>query len=70
VRTEVKKRTGYGLKTYAHESMVIFVCDPIYDLHADDHMRRAAEVVDAFLSGKLLSQQSPTRLQWHTWAAE
>jgi hypothetical protein len=70
VRTEVKKRTGYGLKTYAHESVVIFVCDPIYDLHADDHMRRGAEVMDAFLSGKTLSQQSPTRLRWHTWAAE
>jgi hypothetical protein len=40
VRAEVKKRMGYGLKIYAHESVVIFVCDPIYDLHADEHMRR------------------------------
>jgi hypothetical protein len=70
VRAEVKKRMGSGLKTYAHESMVIFICDPIYDLHADDHMRRGAEAVDAFISGKPVSQQSPTRLRWHTWAAE
>lgn len=70
VRAEVKQRVGYGLKTYAHESMVIFVCDPIYDLHADEHMRRGTETVDAFLSGNPVSRQSPTRLWWRTWAAE
>jgi len=70
VRAEVKKRMGYGLKTYAHESTVIFVCDPIYDLHADEHMHRGAEAVNAFLSGKPRSHQSPTRLWWRTWAAE
>ncbi|MGD0702994.1 MAG: hypothetical protein ABSA02_24305 [Trebonia sp.] len=69
VRAEVKKRTGYRLKTYAHESMVFFVCDPIYDLHADEHMHRGAEAMDAFLSGKPVSRQSPTRLSWRTWAA-
>jgi len=46
-----------GLKTYAHESMVIFIFDPIYDLHADEHMRRGAEAVDAFLNGKPVSRQ-------------
>jgi hypothetical protein len=70
VRAEIKKRTGYGLKTYAHESMVIFVCDPIYDAHADEHTRRGAEAVDAFLSGEPVSRQSPTRLWWRTWATE
>jgi hypothetical protein len=70
VRAEVKKRMGYRLKTYAHESMVIFVCDPIYDLHADEHMRRGAEAMDAFFSGKPVSHQSPTRLRWRTWASE
>jgi hypothetical protein len=50
--------------------MVIFVCDPIYDLHADEHIRRGAEAVDAFLSGKPAHHQSSTRLSWHTWAAE
>ena len=70
VRAEVKRRTGYGLTTHAHESMVIFVCDPIYDLHADEHMRRGAEAVDAFFSGKPVPHQPPTRLSWRTWAAE
>jgi hypothetical protein len=70
VRAEVKKRTGHGLKTYAHESMVIFVCDPIYDVHADEHMRHGAEAVSAFLNGKHVSHRSPTRLWWQTWAAE
>jgi hypothetical protein len=57
VRAGVKQRVGYGLKTYAHESMVIFVCDPIYDRHADEHMRRGTEAVDAFLTGKPVSRQ-------------
>jgi hypothetical protein len=70
VRAQVRKRTGYGLATHAHESMVIFVCDPIFDLHADEHMRRAAEATDASFTGKLVSHQSPTRLSWRTWAAE
>ncbi len=70
VRAEVKKRAGYGLTTHAHESMVIFVCDPIYDLHADEHMRRGAAAVDAVLTGKPIPPQPPTRLSWSTWAAE
>lgn len=70
VRAEIKKQTGYGLTTYAHESMVIFVCDPIYDMHADEHMRRGAEAVDEFLTGKPVAHQSPTRLWWRTWVAE
>jgi hypothetical protein len=70
VRAEVKKRTRYGLATHAHESMVIFVCDPIFDLHADEHMRRAAEATDAFFTSSPVSHQSPTRLSWRTWAAE
>jgi hypothetical protein len=53
VRAEVRKRTGFGLTTHAHESMVIFVCDPIYQLHADDPV----------------SPQPPTHLSWGTWAA-
>ena len=70
VRAEVKKRTRYGLATHAHESMVIFVCDPIFDLHADEHLRRAAEATDAFFTSRPVSHQSPTRLSWRTWAAE
>jgi hypothetical protein len=70
VRAEIKHRMGYGVTTYAHESMVIFVCDPIYDLHADEHRHRSAEAVDAFLSGNPGSKQPPTRLWWRTWAAE
>jgi hypothetical protein len=34
VRSAVRKRTGYGLRSYVHESMVIFACDPIYQAAA------------------------------------
>jgi hypothetical protein len=39
VRREVRKRTGHGMETYAHESMVVLVCRPIYDQHAEEHAR-------------------------------
>jgi hypothetical protein len=70
VRSAVRKRTGYGLRSYVHESMVIFVCDPIYQQHAVEDSRAAAEAMDAFLTGKpapLLP--TPWRLHWDTWAA-
>jgi hypothetical protein len=70
VRAEIKRRTGHGLKTYAHESLVVFVCDPIFDMHADEHLRRGAEAMDAFFTGKPVARQSPTRLWWRTWVAE
>jgi hypothetical protein len=70
VRAEIKKRTGYGLKTYTHEILVVFVCDPIYDMHADEHLRRGADAMDAFFTGKPVARQSPTRLWWRTWVAE
>lgn len=68
VREKVKKRTSHGLMTYARESMVIFVCDPIYDLHAGAYMRRGASAIDAILTGKPVPPQPP-RLSWNTWAA-
>jgi hypothetical protein len=32
--------------------MVIFACDPIYQQHADEDSRAAAEAMGAFLTGK------------------
>lgn len=75
VRTAVRKRAGHGMETYAHESMVVFVCRPIYDQHAEEYARMAAEAMDGVIA-KLLSgepgvaRQSPTRLSWDTWATD
>lgn len=70
VRSAVRKRTGYGLRSCVHESMVIFVCDPIYQQHADEDSRAAADVMDAFFTGKPVpSLPTPWRLHWGTWAA-
>jgi hypothetical protein len=75
VRASVRKRTGHGMETYAHETMVIFACQPIYDQHELEHARFAAEAMDKVAS-KLLkgepveAMQSPTRLFWATWASD
>jgi hypothetical protein len=75
VRAAVRKRTGHGMETYAHETMVIFVCQPIYDQHELEHARFAAEAMDKVASKLLKGEpvepmQSPTRLFWATWASD
>jgi hypothetical protein len=50
--------------------MVIFVCDPIYQQHADENSRAAMDVMDAFLTGKPApALPTPWRLYRDTWAA-
>ena len=73
VRAAVRQRTGHGLETYAHESMVIFVCQPVYDQHAREHARRAAEAIDRAAASLLAGEPvtpvpSPMRLSWEAWA--
>jgi hypothetical protein len=75
VRTAVRKRTGHAMKTYAHESMVVFVCQPIFDQHAEEHARMAAEAIDRaavkLLGGEPVAPMpSPMRLSWDAWATE
>jgi hypothetical protein len=70
VRAAVRKRTGYGVQTYVHESMVIFVCRPIYDQHADVYQRELAEAMNRFFTEERAEPiASPRRLSWDTWAA-
>lgn len=73
VRAAVRKRTGHGMQTYAHESMIVFVCQPVYDQHAGEHARMAAEAIGraaaALLSGEPVTPvRSPMRLSWEAWA--
>lgn len=75
VRSAVRKRTGHGVRTYAHENIVVFVCQPIYDQHAEEHARAAADAMNR-VAAKLLSGEpiapvpSPMRLPWDAWATE
>jgi hypothetical protein len=73
VRAAVRKRTGHGMQTYAHENMVVFVCQPVYDQHAGEHARMAAEAIDraaaTLLGGEPVTPMlSPMRLFWEAWA--
>ena len=69
VRAAVRKRTGHGMTTSAHESMLSFVCRPIFDQHADVHRREVAEVIEGFLTGERVEPASSfRRLSWNTWA--
>lgn len=75
VRTAVRKRAGHGMETHAHESMVVFVCRPIYDQHAEEHARVAveamSEVAAKLMNGEpVVAMPSPMRLSWDAWATE
>lgn len=70
VRTEVRRRTGFGCRTYAHESMVIFVCEPI---HAEREAETAELVSQAATAEHLDGAPRrhvrwPWQLSWETWA--
>jgi hypothetical protein len=72
VRAAVRKQTGHRMETYAHDSVVVFLCQAIYDQHEEENARRAAEAmnrVSALISGEPVAPvDSPMRLFWSTWA--
>lgn len=69
VRAEVRRRTGFGCRTYAHESMVIFVCEPIHALREAEVPELACEVLSDHLDGAPpLRLRRAWQLSWETWA--
>lgn len=71
VRAAVRRRVGLGMETFAHESVVVFMCRVIFDQHSKEHARRAAEVMNSLMTGEPVAiRPSPTRLSWETWATE
>jgi hypothetical protein len=68
VRLAVRRRTGHTIQTFVHESMVIFVCEPIHKQHETENMREVAEVMNSFLTGEPIQiQERAWRLSWDTW---
>jgi hypothetical protein len=69
VRSAVRQRTGHGLQTLVHENMVVFICEPISQQHAAEHVRAAAEAMNSFLTQEPATPMpTPWRLSWYTWA--
>ena len=76
VRKDVRSRTGQSTRTYVHQSVVIFVCDAIYDQHAEKHDRENLEamnaVVDRIMTGGEITpiRSREWRTSWDAWAVE
>ena len=69
VRSAVRQRTGHGLQTLVHESMIIFICEPISQQRAAERERAAAEAMGRLLTGEQAAPMpTPWRLSWDTWA--
>lgn len=69
VRASVRQRTGHGLKTLVHESMVVFICEPISEQHVAERGRAAVAAMNSFLTGEpAMPMPTPWRLSWETWA--
>jgi hypothetical protein len=68
VRLAVRRLTGHTTQTFVHESVVIFVCEPIHKLHEEENMRNAAEAMSRFLTGEPIQvEERAWRLSWDTW---
>ena len=76
VRNDVRGRTGHSTRTYVHQSMVIFVCEAIYDQHAAKHDRESLEAMNALIDrimtgGEITPVRSPEwRTSWDAWAVD
>jgi hypothetical protein len=69
-RAALRQRTGYGIQTLVHGTMVVFVCEPISEQHRAERAHEAAEVMNSVLTGEPApSLPTPWRLSWDTWAA-
>jgi hypothetical protein len=70
VRSAVRQRTGYGIQTLVHQSMVVFICKPIHEQYADERARTAAIAMNSILTEEPATPlPTPWRLSWDTWAA-
>jgi hypothetical protein len=70
VRSAIRQRTGHGLQTLVHESMIMFICEPIHELHATERAHAVAEAMNSFLTEENPTPMpAPWRLSWDSWAA-
>jgi hypothetical protein len=68
VRLAIRRLTGHSTQTFVHESMIIFVCEPIHKLHEKENMRDAAEAMNRVLTGEPVQlEERAWRLSWDTW---
>jgi hypothetical protein len=76
VRKAVRSHAGHGTRTNVHQSMVVFVCDVIYDQHAEKHDREIVEAMNAVVDrimtgGEIKPIRSPEwRTSWDAWAVD
>ena len=64
VRVEVKQQTDHPIESYARGGFVVFVCQQIYDEHAEEHERRAAALMNAHWSGGPAPEGPSIRMSW------
>lgn len=70
VRELVRHRASVGCRTYVHGGLVIFSCEEIYDRHAEEHSRQAADAISAALLGHEPIESPAWRLSWSAWVTE
>jgi hypothetical protein len=69
VRSAIRQRTGHGIQTLVRESTVMFVCEPINRVHAEERARAAAAAMGALFTGEPVAPMpTPWCLSWDTWA--
>jgi hypothetical protein len=68
VRTLIRKRTNYAVRTHLINGVVYIECQAAYDQRADRHGREAVEAISAALAGEPVPQRERDWvISWSTW---
>jgi hypothetical protein len=72
IRALVRKETAHSCQTLVHESMVVVMCDPLAQLHREEHLREAAQRLSKLFTGQPAHPppEPAWRHYWSTWATD
>ncbi len=70
IRTTVRGETGHPCQTFVADSRIYVICEPICQLHQQEHMAAARDAIEAACRTEAPQDRPdpPWRVWWSTWA--
>lgn len=70
IRALVRQRTGHPIRTLVRDDMIHMVCEPVYDLHAEEYQRIAVRAIPSLLLDGAQAEPPAlpdTIIVWDAW---